>query len=115
MTSKLRSASGASTAREPDAEGRPAQTVAVMTDLQAQIDELWDRRDELTGDADARESVHEAIDSARPGEARVAELGGDDDVVVHEWLKQAILLLFRAVRRWRRSSSARSSTPTRSR
>src|SRR5207248_6297932 len=29
------------------------------------------------------------------GEARVAEIGPDNEVVVHQWLKQAILLLFR--------------------
>src|SRR4051812_11294831 len=67
-----------------------------MADLQATIEELWERRDELAaGDADATAAVHEAIDLLDRGEARVAELGPDGDVVVHQWLKQAILLLFR--------------------
>src|SRR3954469_8868911 len=67
-----------------------------MADLQATIEELWERRDELAaGDADATAAVHEAIDLLDRGEARVAELGPDGDVIVHQWLKQAILLLFR--------------------
>src|SRR3954464_7359810 len=67
-----------------------------MADLQATIEELWERRDELAaGDGDATAAVHEAIDLLDRGEARVAELGPDGDVVVHQWLKQAILLLFR--------------------
>ena len=46
-------------------------------------------------DADAAATVHEAIDLLDRGEARVAEIGADGEVIVHEWLKQAILLLFR--------------------
>jgi 2,3,4,5-tetrahydropyridine-2-carboxylate N-succinyltransferase len=66
-----------------------------MADLPAQIDELWLRRDELgAADADARLVVDEAIDLLDTGQARVAEMDGDD-VVVHTWLKEAILLLFR--------------------
>jgi len=67
-----------------------------MADLQAIIAELWERRAELgPGDTAAFESVREAIDLLDRGEARVAEVGADGEVVVHEWLKQAILLLFR--------------------
>ena len=44
--------------------------------------------------AEARAVVHEAIELLDRGEARVAEVV-DGEVVVHEWLKQAILLLFR--------------------
>src|SRR3954462_13491103 len=67
-----------------------------MADLQATIEELWERRDDLAaGDGDATAAVHEAIDLLARGEARVAELGADGDVIVHQWLKQAILLLFR--------------------
>ena len=66
-----------------------------MADLAAQIEELWGRRDELSpDDADARALVHEAVGLLDRGEARVAEVVGDE-VVVHQWLKQAILLLFR--------------------
>ena len=66
-----------------------------MADLQSTIEELWQRRDELgAGDKDALASVTEAIDLLDRGEARVAEVV-DDSVVVHTWLKEAILLLFK--------------------
>jgi 2,3,4,5-tetrahydropyridine-2,6-dicarboxylate N-succinyltransferase len=50
------------------------------------------RRDR-PGDADATDLIHEAIDRLDSGQLRVAELV-DDEVVVHEWLKMAILLMF---------------------
>ncbi len=65
-------------------------------DLKARIGELWGRRSILaTDDAEARQVVHEAIDLLDTGEVRVAEMAPNGDVVVHEWLKQAILLLFK--------------------
>ena len=67
-----------------------------MADLRARISELWERRADLgPGDTEAAATVHEAVDLLDRGEARVAEIDADDRVVVHEWLKQAILLLFR--------------------
>jgi 2,3,4,5-tetrahydropyridine-2-carboxylate N-succinyltransferase len=67
-----------------------------MADLQARIEELWNRASELSpGDADASAAVDEAIGQLDRGEARVAEVGPDGVTVVHEWLKKAILLLFR--------------------
>lgn len=69
-----------------------------MSDLERRITELWERRDQVDpGDADARRTVDEAIGLLDRGEARVAE-PGPDGVVVHQWLKQAILLLFRSAR-----------------
>ncbi|HEY4402889.1 MAG TPA: 2,3,4,5-tetrahydropyridine-2,6-dicarboxylate N-succinyltransferase [Acidimicrobiia bacterium] len=68
-----------------------------MSDLAEQITGLWEGRDDLAADtsqAEARAVVHEAIELLDKGEARVAEVV-DGEVVVHEWLKQAILLLFR--------------------
>ena len=68
-----------------------------MTELERQIRQLWEHRDDLTAvmpESEARDAIHAAIDLLDRGEARVAELAGDG-VVVHEWLKQAILLLFR--------------------
>ena len=68
-----------------------------MSDLVERIDALWNGREDLTAVmplAEARDSVHEAIDLLDRGDARVAEVV-DDEVVVHQWLKQAILLLFR--------------------
>ncbi len=67
-----------------------------MSDLEEQIRTLWERRDDLNADdTDAVATVHAAIDLLDRGEARVAELGPDGTPQVHEWLKQAILLLFR--------------------
>ncbi len=68
-----------------------------MSDLREQIEALWGRATELgPDDHDAAVVVHEAIDLLDRGEARVAEVdGATDQVVVHQWLKQAILLLFR--------------------
>jgi 2,3,4,5-tetrahydropyridine-2-carboxylate N-succinyltransferase len=68
-----------------------------MADLQASIEDLWQNRDSVgPGDAEARAVVHEAIDLLDSGQGRVAEIDpATDQVVVNEWLKQAILLLFR--------------------
>ena len=68
-----------------------------MADLEAQITECWERRDQLgPGDRDALTVVREAIELLDTGQARVAEVDrGTDEVVVHQWLKQAILLMFR--------------------
>jgi 2,3,4,5-tetrahydropyridine-2,6-dicarboxylate N-succinyltransferase len=67
-----------------------------MADLQAQIEELWERRAELAvADGDALPLAREAIDLLDSGAARVAEVGPDGEVVVHQWLKQAILLYFK--------------------
>ena len=66
-----------------------------MADLQARIEELWERRAELEpGDRDAGAVVLEAVTLLDTGGARVAELV-DGRPVVHQWLKQAILLLFK--------------------
>jgi 2,3,4,5-tetrahydropyridine-2-carboxylate N-succinyltransferase len=68
-----------------------------MSDLQSQIEALWSRAAELSpADTDALAVVTEAIDLLDRGTARVAEVDqATDQVVVHQWLKQAILLLFR--------------------
>jgi 2,3,4,5-tetrahydropyridine-2-carboxylate N-succinyltransferase len=67
-----------------------------VADLQATIEELWARRDEVgPGDGEARRAVEEAMDLLDRGEVRVAEVAAGGEVVVHQWLKQAILLLFR--------------------
>ncbi len=68
-----------------------------MADLQSRIEELWNRASELgPTDTDALAVVTEAIEMLDRGTARVAEIDPrTDQVVVHLWLKQAILLLFR--------------------
>jgi 2,3,4,5-tetrahydropyridine-2-carboxylate N-succinyltransferase len=64
--------------------------------LAAQVEELFGRIGELrVGDKAASHTVETAIDLLDRGEARVAEIGEDGRVVVHEWLKKAILLLFK--------------------
>ena len=68
-----------------------------MTELEQQIRQLWEHRDDRTAvmaESEARDAIYAAIDLLDRGEARVAEPAGEQ-VVVHEWLKQAILLLFR--------------------
>lgn len=66
-----------------------------MADLQRQIEELWDERSELAADdVDANQAIYEAIRLLDTGDARVAEVT-DGSVVVHQWLKQAILLFFK--------------------
>ena len=67
-----------------------------MADLQATIESLWEHRDDLAvDDAEANRHVLEAVTLLDRGEARVAEVAADGSVVVHEWLKLAILLYFR--------------------
>lgn len=68
-----------------------------MADLSTQIEELWQNRDSLLpGDPQAGKVIHEAIELLDSGTARVAEIDGTSgEVVVHHWLKQAILLFFR--------------------
>src|SRR5438270_706848 len=87
-------------ARGPRRSGRrqpPPVASSVMADLEAQITEYWERRDELgPGDTEALGVVREAVDLLDTGQARVAGIdAASDEVVVHLWLKQAILLLFR--------------------
>jgi 2,3,4,5-tetrahydropyridine-2,6-dicarboxylate N-succinyltransferase len=67
-----------------------------MADLRASIEELWERRAELSpADTDAAALVEEAIELLDSGQARVAEVdAATDQVVVHEWLKKSILMFF---------------------
>jgi len=65
--------------------------------LEQTITALWEGRDDLFAvlpEDEARAAVHEAIELLDTGKARVAELQGDE-VVVNQWLKYAVLLLFR--------------------
>ena len=69
----------------------------VHAELAEQVEALWDRATDLTpADGDALAVVTAAIDLLDTGEARIAEIDAvTDQVVVHQWLKHAILLLFR--------------------
>ncbi|MSO17202.1 MAG: 2,3,4,5-tetrahydropyridine-2,6-dicarboxylate N-succinyltransferase [Acidimicrobiia bacterium] len=68
-----------------------------MDDLEAKIGELWAERESVSAtDAKAVATIHAAINALDAGEVRVAEINpSDGSVVVNQWLKQAILLLFR--------------------
>jgi 2,3,4,5-tetrahydropyridine-2,6-dicarboxylate N-succinyltransferase len=64
--------------------------------LREEIDELWERREHLSDrDADAQASVLSAIELLDSGRLRVAEIDQSGEVRVHEWLKRAIVMLFR--------------------
>ena len=68
-----------------------------MTVLQARIEALWARRDQLspaTTGAD-RAAVEEALEMLDSGQARVAEPDGNGGWQVNQWLKQAVLMSFR--------------------
>jgi len=68
--------------------------------LQADITQLWEHRDDISSvmsETEAGARVHIAIELLDTGRARVAEVV-DGEIVVHAWLKQAILLLFRLTR-----------------
>ena len=65
--------------------------------ISAEIDDLWERRTELgPADADARATVTRAVDLLDTGKARVAQVL-DDEVVVDERAKRAILLAFKVL------------------
>jgi 2,3,4,5-tetrahydropyridine-2-carboxylate N-succinyltransferase len=83
----------------------PTIRFAVVDGVQAGVEDLWERRGELSpADEDARDLVATAIGLLDRGEARVAEVVGavgagstgaaPGRVIVNEWLKRAILLWF---------------------
>src|SRR5437588_11435481 len=74
----------------------PSLSLAPMADLRSQVEDLWAGRAELqAGDGDALAVVRQAGGLLDRGRGRVADVGPDDEVVVHQWLKEAILLLFK--------------------
>jgi 2,3,4,5-tetrahydropyridine-2-carboxylate N-succinyltransferase len=71
-------------------------TVANVQALEGQVGKLWQRREELDArDESARAVVLSVMELLDGGHLRVAEIDRDGAVKVHEWLKQAIVLLFR--------------------
>jgi len=64
-------------------------------DLQSSIINLWENRESLTSqDGDGVKLINETIALLDEGVLRVAEISADGAVVVNEWVKQAILMLF---------------------
>ena len=67
-----------------------------ISELRKSIEELWEQRDSLSfKDSEAVAKVHEAIELLDTGQERVAEVAEDGTVQVNQWLKLAVLLLFR--------------------
>ena len=66
-------------------------------DLQTTIEKAWEDRTNLSpadASAEVREAVEHTIDGLDLGRLRVAEKI-NDDWVVHQWIKKAVLLSFR--------------------
>ncbi len=67
-----------------------------MSDLETRIRRWYDLIGEMTPtNVEARRDVELVITKLDEGQLRVAEINVDNGVVVHDWIKQAILLLFR--------------------
>jgi 2,3,4,5-tetrahydropyridine-2-carboxylate N-succinyltransferase len=67
-----------------------------MSSLETRIDQWYEKIGEMTPDnVEARRDVELVITKLDDGQLRVAEITASGDVLVHEWLKKAILLLFR--------------------
>jgi 2,3,4,5-tetrahydropyridine-2-carboxylate N-succinyltransferase len=67
------------------------------TELAAQIEAAWARRDALTPQSTGAdvEAIEAALDLLDSGQARVAQREADETWVTRQWLKQAVLLSFR--------------------
>ena len=67
-----------------------------MNDLAKEIENIWEKREELAvEDSEVNSLIHEAINLLDTGQERVAVYDSEHGVQVNEWLKLAILLLFR--------------------
>ena len=66
--------------------------------IPAEIDELWERRSELSSaDKEARDAVVGAVDLLDSGQARVATVDASGQVAVDERAKRAVLLSFKVL------------------
>jgi 2,3,4,5-tetrahydropyridine-2,6-dicarboxylate N-succinyltransferase len=64
--------------------------------LEDRIEELWERREQLSDrDEEARATVLSVMELLDGGRVRVAEIAAEGDVRVNEWIKRAIVMLFR--------------------
>jgi 2,3,4,5-tetrahydropyridine-2,6-dicarboxylate N-succinyltransferase len=67
-----------------------------MSSLETRIEQWYEKIGEMTPEnVEARRDVELVITKLDDGQLRVAEVTASGDVLVHEWLKKAILLLFR--------------------
>ena len=68
----------------------------IQARIQARVEALWQRRQELGPESlEEAEVVRQAVGLLDSGEARVADVSADGSVVVNDWLKKAVLLLFK--------------------
>ena len=68
----------------------------MMSELESRILAWYEQIDEMTPEnVEARRDVELVITKLDDGEIRVAEVLDSGEVFVHEWIKKAILLLFR--------------------
>src|SRR5215472_14135158 len=98
LTGPLSSPNMSTVLSRGDDPPEPPATV-VASPLPEVIDELWERRTELSpADEQARAAVVGAVDAIDAGQARVAVVDpATDEVVVDERAKRAILLAFRVL------------------
>ncbi len=68
----------------------------MVSELETRIGRWFEQLAEMTpANDEARRDVELVITKLDDGQLRVAEIDDGGDVIVHEWVKQAILLLFR--------------------
>lgn len=68
----------------------------MVSELETRIGRWFEQLAEMTpANVEARRDVELVITKLDDGQLRVADIDEEGDVVVHEWVKQAILLLFR--------------------
>ena len=68
-----------------------------LSSAEKTVNEAWERRADLTpgADNDVEAAVSAALSALDSGARRVAEKSGNNDWIVHQWLKKAVLLSFR--------------------
>jgi 2,3,4,5-tetrahydropyridine-2-carboxylate N-succinyltransferase len=67
-----------------------------MSDLETRIGRWFNQIADITPDSsEARRDVELVIAKLDDGQLRVAEIAPSGEIIVHEWVRQAILLLFR--------------------
>jgi 2,3,4,5-tetrahydropyridine-2-carboxylate N-succinyltransferase len=67
-----------------------------MSELETRVGHWFEDIEEMTPDnLEARRDVELVITKLDDGQLRVAEVAADASILVHEWVRQAILLLFR--------------------
>ncbi|MGH3732566.1 MAG: 2,3,4,5-tetrahydropyridine-2,6-dicarboxylate N-succinyltransferase [Acidimicrobiales bacterium] len=67
-----------------------------MSDLETRIGQWFDHITEMSPDnVEARRDVEFVITKLDDGQIRVCDFADDGSLVVHEWIRQSILLLFR--------------------